>query len=110
MIVAKKFTAIYCSPCKTLSNNLDKILSENPNIIQIENIDVDDYPELAKQYKIKSLPTLIFTENNIELHREIGSIKLDTLKALIFDITSESLVHQLAKQQDQSTPAVSAHC
>jgi thioredoxin 1 len=82
MIKCLEFSAIYCNPCKILSQTLNKIQNEYPNI-NIESIDIDDFPELAKKYNIKSLPTLIFYKDNNEVTREIGNIKIDKIREII---------------------------
>lgn len=63
-----KLTANWCGPCKTLTRTLENIKSS----LEIEEIDVDDNPELAKEYKIKNLPTLILIKDGKEVQRLVG--------------------------------------
>lgn len=83
-MVILKFGASWCMPCKALSKTLDKLKIDNPEI-QIREIDVDDNPELAKKYKVKSLPTMIFTKEDKEIVLT-GSIPLEKLKQTINDM------------------------
>ena len=58
-----RFTASWCQPCKTLAKNLESV--NNVNNIPIEVIDIDVHPELAMDYGIRSVPTLIMKNENI---------------------------------------------
>ncbi len=63
-----RFTASWCQPCKALAKNLE---SMNTNV-PIEVIDIDENSDLAMDYGIRSVPTLIMVEENIEVKRLIG--------------------------------------
>ena len=52
------FWAPWCGPCKMLSPILDEIAAERPDI-KVCKVNVDDEMELARQYRILSIPTLI---------------------------------------------------
>lgn len=72
-----KFEADWCSSCKAQ----DSIL-ENVNI-PVEHCDVDETPEKADEYKIKSLPTMILLKDDKEVKRFIGVTNLETLNKAI---------------------------
>ena len=74
-----KFSASWCGPCKLLANNLGKILNEYP-FVKLREIDIDDHPELAKRYAIKSVPTLVIEVAGKEIDRLIGAVKIDSLR------------------------------
>jgi len=66
---ALRFTASWCAPCKMLAMTLDEIDSKIP----IEVIDIDVYPEVAQEYGIRGVPTLVLLEENIETKRMSGT-------------------------------------
>ena len=72
------FYATWCGPCKMLGLVLDK-LSEK-DIIDIYKVDVDISADLASEYKIYSVPTLILFEAGKELKRISGFMSEDELK------------------------------
>lgn len=69
-----KFSASWCAPCKALSKTIanagDKIK------LPIQEIDIDVSPELAKQYQIRGVPTLILIDDTdgVILNRVSGSL------------------------------------
>ena len=72
------FYATWCGPCKMLGLVLEKVSLEN--IIDIYKVDVDLSTDLAREYNIYSVPTLILFENGKEVKRISGFICEDELK------------------------------
>ena len=71
-----RFTASWCGPCKSLAMNL-----ENANLtIPIEVVDVDIHPEIAQEYGIRGVPTLVMMNENIEVKRLVGSKTVNELQ------------------------------
>ncbi len=67
MVTVLKFSASWCGPCKMLS----QALGEKENL---QEIDVEKNTELAQQYKVRNVPTLVFLRNGVEAHRTVGVI------------------------------------
>ena len=63
-----KFSAKWCSPCKTLTN----ILNNSTLTLPIIDIDIDENPEQAQQYNVRGVPTMILIDNNTEVVRKVG--------------------------------------
>ena len=63
-----RFTASWCQPCKTLAANLERAELNLP----IEVIDIDVQEDIANQYGIRSVPTLVLLDENIEMKRNVG--------------------------------------
>jgi thioredoxin 1 len=64
-----RFTASWCNPCKTLASNLEKINTHIP----IEVVDIDIHTEVALQYGVRSVPTLVMLgDTDVELKRIVG--------------------------------------
>ena len=60
------FWASWCGPCKMLAPVLEELASENPQA-KIGKVNVDEQEELASQYGIKTIPTLIvFKDGKIQ--------------------------------------------
>lgn len=63
-----RFTASWCQPCKILEANLERADLKMP----IEVIDIDQNQVLANEYGIRSVPTLVLLDENVEVKRNVG--------------------------------------
>ena len=75
MVKLLKFGANWCAPCRSLV----PILEELKDKVVIEDIDVDEVdPVVLTNYKIRNIPVLVITKDNVEVWRHVGSIsKID---------------------------------
>ena len=65
------FWAAWCGPCKMLSPVVDQIAEENPDI-KVGKINVDDEPELAGQFGVMSIPTLLMIKEGKVAAQSVG--------------------------------------
>ena len=65
------FWAAWCGPCKMLSPVVDQIAEENPDI-KVGKINVDDEPELAGQFGVMSIPTLLVFKDGKLAGQSVG--------------------------------------
>jgi thiol:disulfide interchange protein len=76
------FTADWCVFCK----NMEKDIIETPSIVNdkiVCYINMDNNPELVKEYRVKTIPDYFILRNKIELTRKVGySNKNDLVKWL----------------------------
>jgi len=63
-----RFTASWCQPCKMLARTLEDISTD----YTIEVIDIDENRELAIQYGVRGVPTLVMLKDDIETKRIVG--------------------------------------
>ncbi len=76
-----RFTASWCGPCKMLAKNLENI---NTNI-PIEVVDIDENNEIAIDYGIRGVPTLVMLDGNTEMKRLVGMQSLKQLEDWLND-------------------------
>ena len=83
MIKILKFESDSCPQCKALSITLERISKENK--IDIKNIDIeeDNNQDLIRKYNIRSIPTLIFLNENKEYNRLVGNQSYVTINKII---------------------------
>ena len=74
------FWAPWCGPCRMVSPILDEIAAERPDI-RVCKINVDEEMELAREYRIFSIPTLIVMEEGRELQKMVGARSKDQILA-----------------------------
>lgn len=81
-LVLVDFFATWCGPCKMLSS----VLEEVKDSIDIIKIDVDELDELASDYNINSVPTLLFFNNGQLVKKSIGYHDKEELLNIINDL------------------------
>ena len=65
------FFATWCGPCKMLSPILEKVAAEHEDLTVLK-VDVDEVPDVATQYGIRSIPTLILFEDGKAVDMKLG--------------------------------------
>ena len=65
------FWASWCGPCKMLSPIVDQIAEEHDEI-KVGKINVDDQPDLAQQFRVMSIPTLVVMKNGEVAATSVG--------------------------------------
>ena len=71
-----RFTASWCQPCKGLAMNLESAELAIP----VEVVDIDVLSDVAIEYGIRSVPTLVMVEDGTILKRTSGMLSVQQLK------------------------------
>ena len=71
-LVLVDFYASWCMPCKMLSPVIEEIAKEYEGKVVVCKIDIDENEELANEYNIMSVPTVIIFKNNENVEEIIG--------------------------------------
>ena len=66
------FWATWCGPCRMLSPIVDEVAEERGDI-KVGKVNVDEQPELAGQFDVMSIPTLLVFENGKLVNRAVGA-------------------------------------
>ncbi|MYD44925.1 MAG: hypothetical protein F4W92_01025 [Gammaproteobacteria bacterium] len=94
------FTATWCVPCREVDPIIDELAVEMKGRVKIFKLDIDDSPEIYREYQINGIPHILFFRNGVEEDRvgsvQAKSIYVDYLDGMIegksaFDITIEML-------------------
>lgn len=100
-----KFSAAWCKPCEFLANELKDIELEIRNV----DVDTEEGQQLSKKYKVRSIPLILFVdENGEEIHRHSGMISkkalTDIVDALVYDKVNpeyQELVAQIGSPEKE---------
>ena len=82
------FYANWCGPCKVLLKTFEDIKNDNTfDNVTIVKINVDNFPDIAKSYNVRSMPTMVFTSDNSgdrkTLKTKVGNMHKNDLIELI---------------------------
>ena len=76
------FWATWCGPCQTMGPLVEEIAEERTDI-KVCKLDVDQEPELARQYRVMSIPTfLVFKEGEV-VKRDMGVMSKEEVEGLL---------------------------
>ena len=73
------FYAEWCGPCKMLG----PVLEEVSDRIDVIKVDIDKFEKLALEYRIMSVPTLVFFKDGKKVREEVGFMDEDELTEII---------------------------
>ena len=71
-LVLLDFWASWCGPCRMVSPIVDEIAAERSDI-KVGKINVDEQPELAAQFGVMSIPTLVVMKNGKVINQAVGA-------------------------------------
>jgi thioredoxin 1 len=75
------FWAEWCGPCKMLGPVLDELATEYAGKAKIAKVNIDDYQDLAGQFGIRSIPTLLLFKGGQVVEQSVGLKSKKDLKA-----------------------------
>ena len=76
------FYADWCGPCKMMAPAVEELANEQDDVI-VGKLNVDFAPELARTYKVFSIPTLILFKNGEAVEKRVGVQSKTELEMLI---------------------------
>ncbi|MBP0014054.1 MAG: thioredoxin [Roseofilum sp. SBFL] len=75
------FYTTWCGPCKIMVPILEQVQTQMGQALQVVKIDSDKYPQLASEYQVEALPTLILFKQGKPVDKIEGVIKVEPLIA-----------------------------
>ena len=82
-LVVMDFFATWCGPCKMLAPIFESLSKEMSDKVDFAKIDIDRSLEIAQEYKVVSVPTMIIFKNGKEVQRMVGFTPKEQIKSKI---------------------------
>ena len=82
-LVLVDFWAEWCAPCRMLAPTLEKLAEVYGNQVDFAKVNVDELPELANQYGVRSIPTLVLLRDGNVVEQLIGARPYQELARLL---------------------------
>ena len=77
------FWAVWCGPCRMLSPTVDEIAGEYEGRAVVAKCNVDDADEVAMQFRIRNIPTLLFFKNGELVERLVGVVSKKEITSIL---------------------------
>jgi len=77
------FWAEWCTPCRMLAPTFEKLAEKYGNEITFAKINVDDLPDVAGKYAVRSIPTLLLLRHGNVLEQLVGTRSYDDLARVL---------------------------
>ena len=88
-LIVVKFGAVWCPPCRAINPVIEEVATMYEGKAIVASIDVDDSPQTASVYGIRSIPTILFIKDGEVKEKVVGSINKSDLIAKI-DLHNEN--------------------
>ena len=77
------FWAVWCGPCKMLAPVIEEIAAEYEGKVKVGKVNIDDEQQLAMQYGIMSIPTVILFTDGQAVNKSIGVVPKENIVAML---------------------------
>jgi thioredoxin 1 len=77
------FWAAWCGPCRMLAPTVDAVAQEYEDRVVVAKCDVDDADEVAMQFRIRNIPTLLFFKGGEMVNRLVGAVLKSEITAIL---------------------------
>lgn len=68
------FWAPWCGPCKMVGPIIDELAAEYEGLVIIGKCDVDENDEVASEFGIRNIPTVLFFKDGVQVDKQVGAV------------------------------------
>ncbi|MFO7325064.1 MAG: thioredoxin [Pseudomonadota bacterium] len=77
------FWAEWCAPCRAIAPVLQDVAAARGQSLRVVKVDVDEHPDLARHYGVRSIPTLLLFQDGQLRAQHVGALRRVELDALL---------------------------
>lgn len=98
------FYADWCGPCKAFAPTLEKFAEENKDTVKVVKINVDESPNLAGAFQVRSIPTVVTIKGNQPLFYTTGALSKQKLEEFAGFSLQELQKNHINDQDNSAKP------
>jgi len=83
------FWAEWCGPCKMIAPSLEELADDYKDSIDVAKLNVDENPNIASDFSIRSIPTLLIFKDGSPVSQIVGAVPKNTIKSKIDEILAK---------------------
>ena len=76
------FWAPWCGPCRMLTPIVDEVATAHPDV-KVGKVNIDEQPELAVQFSVQSIPTLIVFKDGQKAKESVGLVPREMVESML---------------------------
>lgn len=84
--VVVDFWATWCGPCIKLGPVVEELAEKYDGKVTVGKLNIDDNDEVATEYRVRNIPTVLFFKDGEMKERSVGLVKLEDLESKIASI------------------------
>jgi thioredoxin 1 len=77
------FWAQWCGPCRSIAPLLEEVATERQETLRVVKINIDESPEVARRFNVRSIPTLILFQDGKPQSQRVGALRRVELDAFL---------------------------
>lgn len=93
-LVFVDFYADWCSPCKIIAPFIDRLADEYSGTVKFVKLNIDQSPDIARRYDVKSIPTLMIFRSGKPLRRMVGASSINHYRGELQKVVSKNQSRQ----------------
>ena len=97
--VVVDFWAEWCGPCKTLGPTLERLTTEAGGAVELAKVDVDQNQELAQQFGVQGIPTVIAFKDGVPVNQFTGTLPEPSVREFIESLNPSGLDQAVAQAE-----------
>lgn len=82
-LVMVDFWAVWCGPCRMIAPTVEELAKDYAGKLKVIKLNTDENPEVASQYKIMGIPTIIFFKDGQKVDQVVGAVPKGQLQSKI---------------------------
>ncbi len=90
VLVFVDFYADWCGPCKMIAQIINTLAEEFHERVRFARLDIDQSPDIARRYDVKSIPTLIIFRNAKPFRRMVGASSIGHYRGELLKVVSRT--------------------